>query len=233
MSANMALHESNMQKLVDPVCGIVVNAESTHRYAYGGAMIFFCSEECRVRFIADPLHFIVISVQNLDVPVPIRNQAEKGICEDSDRLAAGEQSDNKPDQELEHRLRGGLRGLIESWRLAWREGRHVSRTSRELLALYRTVSAENPGLTNREIYKLVVMSRNSCDATIADAILQSAEESYARWPAKRELTLCDVVHYLTVSEFFILHKGENWTRSDTSRAVASRIPRNLCIPRKR
>jgi len=134
---------------------------------------------------------------------------------------------------LDHGSRGGLRGVIASWLVPWHERRHAARASDDLLALYRTVKADHPGWTDRELYKLVVMARAGCDSTAADAILKCAEESFAEWPTRRELTLCDVVHYLSVTEFLATHLGETGIHSSIARVVKSHVPRDLCISRAR
>lgn len=126
---------------------------------------------------------------------------------------------------------GGLRGLIAEWLLIWRERHHAARASKELLALYRTVSANCPDLADRERYQRVVMQRTGCDSTAAKAILESARESYSDWPVRRELTLCDVVHYLSATEFLASHQGEHWIHSNMARVVALHIPHDLCIAR--
>ncbi len=126
---------------------------------------------------------------------------------------------------------GVLRGLFEEWMLAWQERRHTARVSKELLALYRLVAADHPGLVDRELFKLVVMKRNGCDSRAADSILESAEESFAQWPASCELTFCDVVHYLAVTEFLASHQREHWIHNNMALVVASHIPRDLCIAR--
>ena len=120
-----------------------------------------------------------------------------------------------------------LRGLITSQLLAWSEKRYAARTSRELLRLYRAIATLRPDLAGRDLYRLVVMERARCDAPAADAILEDAEESFAAWPARRELTLGDVVHYLAVAEFLASHHGEHWIHADIGRVVASRIPHEL------
>lgn len=129
---------------------------------------------------------------------------------------------------LAHRdMRGGLSGLIAVWLLSWHERRHAARVSDELLALYRNVAANHPDLATRELYQLVVMQRTGCNSGTADGILDCAEESFAEWPARRELTLCDVVHYLSVTEFLATHKGENWIHANMALVVTSHIPNSL------
>lgn len=141
---------------------------------------------------------------------------------------------SQPGTGLERQIPGGgLRGLIASRLLAWQERRYAARRSLELLALYRRILAEYPGLDDREYYKLLVMARKNCDSKTADQVLDSAEESFATWPVMRKLTLCDVIHYLAVSESIPGHDGQPWVISDFREVVASRIPRDLCFSRRR
>lgn len=137
----------------------------------------------------------------------------------------------EPVDGLDRETRGGLRGVIASWLLPWHERRHAARASDDLLALYRTVKADHPDWAGRQLYKLVVMTRTGCDSTAADAILNRAEESYAEWPTRRELTLCDVAHYLSVTEFLATHVGESGIHSNIARVVKARVPRELCASR--
>jgi hypothetical protein len=134
--------------------------------------------------------------------------------------------------ELDQDRPSGLRGLLASWLLGWSERRHAVRASFQLLKLYRSLSLTHPGLMKREIYGLVVQARTGCDATQASAILRNAQESFAQWPAQRELSLCDVVHYLSVTEFLAKHAGENWIHTNMSHVVAAHVPRELCIARQ-
>lgn len=136
---------------------------------------------------------------------------------------------HETEREPEHRPLGRLRRLIASWLLARTERRHAEHVSDELLTLYRTVSANHPELFGRELYMRMVMARNSCDVIAANSVLDCAEESFAAWPVRRKLTLCDVIHYLSVSEFIAAHGGEPWMHSDIKFVVTSRIPRNLCV----
>lgn len=128
--------------------------------------------------------------------------------------------------------RGGCLSLIAEKILAWRERHYVAQASKELLALYRTVSVMHPDWPRRKHYQLVVMHRTGCDPTAANIVLDGAQESFAQWPSSRELTLCDVVHYLSVTEFLALHPGERWMHSSLSHVVASRVPHELCVERE-
>jgi len=122
---------------------------------------------------------------------------------------------------------GWFRSMIASWRQARQENRFVIGVSRELLTLYRKISAEYPELSERERFKMLVMSRNNCDEMTAYEILKFAEGSYAAWPVKRELTLCDVIHYLGVREFSVKSDTEHWMHSNFSARIKSIIPNVL------
>lgn len=219
--------------ILDPVCGLETSTESIYHTVYGGAMIFFCSEVCRERFIANPLEFI-------DIRAPNRNESAFDLSLQSDKVVdksinpiTNEQSIRKYFTKFRRLFRIRLLSLIGPILISWREGRYAARTSRELLTLFRAISINHSELVGRELYKLLVIARTGCDFITANITLDQAEESFATWPVRRELTLCDVVRYLTVSEFSPMRDHEKWIHSDVQNAVVSRIPSNLCIYRKR
>lgn len=43
--------------LKDPVCGMAVTEQSKHRHEYEGRSYYFCSEHCKVKFIASPTQY--------------------------------------------------------------------------------------------------------------------------------------------------------------------------------
>lgn len=230
----MGLHELEAPMLIDPICGASVNVLSQHRSVRGGAMFYFCSEVCRARFLAGPLLVVVINAPDAPITGPMQTVADAldEVAEEAQGLLENVgKSASTPGQEDEPAQVGWFRGLINSWTRTKHERRHAKRTSRELLALYRNVAADHPELSDREHYKLVVMARNGCDSTAAKLVLDCAEESFAQWPVMRELTLCDVVRYLSVSEFFAAYGCEHWMRSNTNinLIVKSSIPHDLCV----
>jgi hypothetical protein len=109
----------------------------------------------------------------------------------------------------------------------WRERRFARRVSRELLKLYRVISASQPGLRGKDLYRRIVMARSRFDAESADTLINQAEESFAAWPVPRELKFCDVVHFIAVSEFLASHGNSPWIHANVGRVVASQIPHNL------
>jgi hypothetical protein len=76
---------------------------------------------------------------------------------------------------------------------------------------------------------LVVVARTGCVESAANVILNSAQQSFAQWPVRRELTLCDVVHYLSLNEFLASHKDESWIHTDMGQVVAAHVPPELCV----
>jgi hypothetical protein len=115
---------------------------------------------------------------------------------------------------------------LATFLLPWRERRYADRISKEMLRLYRRVASDCSATARREIYRRVVMIRTGADADEARAILVRAEQSFATWPADRELRFGDVVHYLAVSEYLALGNRTS-TRIDMGRVINDEIPKHL------
>lgn len=120
----------------------------------------------------------------------------------------------------------GSGGLLATL-FAWRERRFAAAVARELLALYRAVSARNPGLAGRELYKKILAERNGGDLRSAEGQIDGAEQSFAIWPVAQEVKFSDVVHYVAASEFMASHGPGRWIQADIKHVVTERIPRDL------
>src|SRR5512141_2585116 len=129
----MSLHESEVQGLIDPICGVPVSASSPHRSVHGGAMFYFCSEACRARFVADPMRAIVITIPDAPAAVAMGTDTP-------DAKAAGslETPDLQRNADLnvcmfgledEHPQPGWFQRLVDSWSRTRRERQHAVRTS--------------------------------------------------------------------------------------------------------
>jgi Cu+-exporting ATPase len=46
--------DESAQPLKDPVCGMVVTAQSPHVFQFEGQPVYFCSAGCKAKFAADP-----------------------------------------------------------------------------------------------------------------------------------------------------------------------------------
>jgi len=115
---------------------------------------------------------------------------------------------------------------LATFLLPWRERRYAARISKELLRLYHLVASDGSTTARAEIYRRVVMIRTGADSNEAGAILVRAGQSFATWPANRELRFGDVVHYLAVSEY-LAFRNRTSTRIDMGRLINDRIPRRL------
>jgi hypothetical protein len=191
-----------------------------------------CSAHCLEAFIGEPSHFALLK--------GIRDMA--GVIQSSPRAATRPTVQSldlppwqpRPDSAATARGPRPPRGLSGSgwrdafrWLLPWRERRFARRISRELLTLHRIVSARNPNLRGRDLYRIVVMARTRADLESAEILLDRAEESFAAWPAPRTLKFCDVVHFIAVSEFLASHGNSPWIHANMGREILSRIPDRL------
>ena len=61
--------------LKDPVCGMVVTAQSPHRLEHAGRPYYFCSAKCQARFAAEPTRFTALATP---APTPPPAPAEPG-----------------------------------------------------------------------------------------------------------------------------------------------------------
>lgn len=208
----------------DPVCGTQVSDLSTFQLTRGGQRLYFCSAACCSRFdsTSESLHgenkkAVEENTSAAEVTPPVAQGVEELTYSDQGGTA------RNPVRELGYLFRGQISSLL----IAWRERRHVSRTSRVMLSQYRSIASSHPDLLPGEVYQFVVMAHTGCDMATANMILKRAEESFAEWPVSRALKLRDVVHYLTVTEYLDRYGKDFWLRSEINKLVASRIPGNL------
>lgn len=118
-------------------------------------------------------------------------------------------------------------GNLLSSLFAWREKRFATRMCSDLLRLHRIVLGRQPLLRGRALYREIVAAYNGGDFAHANAVLESAEQSFAIWPVERPLRFADVVHYLAASEFLATQPGGRWIHANMKRIVAARIPHDL------
>jgi YHS domain-containing protein len=109
----------------------------------------------------------------------------------------------------------------------WHERRFARRVSRELVRLHAAIAARHPALGRRDLYRKIVASRTGGDEDSAEVLLHQAEESFASWPAARDLKFADVVHFIAVSEFLASHGNSPWIYANMGREVGESVPSNL------
>jgi hypothetical protein len=147
-------------------------------------------------------------------------------------MVAREFEEDSPGAAPERQV-SGLRRMLHVQFMRWREREHAERTTRSLVERFRRIQVRHPGLTYRDALRLLVMEHSRCDMHSANRILASAENSFATWPSDRDLNLVDVAHYLSVSEFLAMNRGERGIRTDLGQLVAALVPRELANARGR
>ena len=112
--------------------------------------------------------------------------------------------------------------------VAYAERRYAKEASEQLLELFHSEQREHPELKGRALYEAVIARRLGANPPISAAnIVRRAEESFADWPAEREVKFRDVVHYQVFDEY--MRKGEVrvGARTNIGQAVARIIPAEL------
>ena len=64
-------HADTPSRLKDPVCGMIVTAESRHSYFFNELMYYFCSNGCKEKFIRLPNKYLDKGSGNLIAPEPL------------------------------------------------------------------------------------------------------------------------------------------------------------------
>jgi hypothetical protein len=108
-----------------------------------------------------------------------------------------------------------------------RERKHVRRTCKDALKLYRAVAAEMPEASSRERYERVVARRTGADPAGVARILRRAEESFASWPSEHPLRFRHVAEYLAITEQLNAEPGGHGLRTRVDVVVARLIPADI------
>ncbi|HXA35488.1 MAG TPA: hypothetical protein VNW26_04075 [Steroidobacteraceae bacterium] len=109
---------------------------------------------------------------------------------------------------------------------AWTDERFARRESRKALDLYHCVHREQPQLEGRELYREIVKRCANDPLDNARDYVRHAEESFAAWPAERDVRFRDVVSYVVFDER-VLSKKRAGTSTDIEAVVATVIPAEL------
>ena len=110
---------------------------------------------------------------------------------------------------------------------AIKEKRFAKRATRCLLGSYSAASAENPDLSDRALYREVLLHPQKVDPHHVDQILKQAEDSVDEWTAGvgDGLGFREVVHYLVLLQH--LEAGHKGTVISLGDIVNSLIPADL------
>jgi hypothetical protein len=123
-----------------------------------------------------------------------------------------------------------MRSLVRSLGVfvAYAERRYAKEASEQLLELFRREQQEHPELKGRALYEAVIARRLGANPRISAAnIVRRAEESFADWPAEREVRFRDVVHYQIFDEYMRQGEVRVGARTNIAQAVALIIPGEL------
>ena len=111
--------------------------------------------------------------------------------------------------------------------LAIKEKRFAKRVIKNLLKSHAAVSTENPGLSDKALYKEVLLHTRQVDAPQADEILLQAEDSVDAWTARTSegMRFRQVVHFFVMSQY--LAAGHTGAIVSFREIVYSLIPADL------
>ncbi|MBS0394748.1 MAG: hypothetical protein JSR54_08985 [Proteobacteria bacterium] len=106
---------------------------------------------------------------------------------------------------------------------AWRDRRYAYAECRGALQIYGTVVDECPYMRGRMLYHEIIRRCVGEDLDRAVEIVRRAEDSFAAWPAAREVRFRDVVSYVIVDE--LMQRADSGSiRADVERIVSKVIP---------
>ena len=111
--------------------------------------------------------------------------------------------------------------------LAIKEKRFAKRVIKRLLETYSVVSAENPGLSGKALYREVLLHTHQIEPLLVDQILQQAEGSIDQWTAsgRNALGFREVAHFFALTQYKDI--GHHGTVVSFEQIVNSLIPADL------
>jgi hypothetical protein len=115
---------------------------------------------------------------------------------------------------------------LSQWWADSSDRRFAYRESRIALRVYERVRRDHPGLIGRALYQGIVRLCSPGQPERAEGYIRHAEESFADWPASRDVQFRDVVAYIVFDELVVL-RNRSSTTADVHLAVARVIPASL------
>jgi len=111
--------------------------------------------------------------------------------------------------------------------LAFREKRFAKRVIQHLLEKYFVVSAENPDLSGKALYREILLRTQQIDPLRVDLMLQQAEDSIDQWTAggRDGLGFREVAHFFALNQY--LATGQKGTVVSFDQIVNSLVPAHL------
>lgn len=110
----------------------------------------------------------------------------------------------------------------------FKERRFTLRTATAMLILYRQNDARLPLQPRSELFIKVICGHVGCGREDAVKLMNDARTSYASWPVQRDLTFCDIVHYVSFLEFTKVQGLGAWMNTDLTPLIAASVPHKVC-----
>ena len=87
--------------------------------------------------------------------------------------------------------------------LAIKEKQFSRRAVKRLLKSHSAVSAQNPDLSGKTLYREVLLHSQQVDPSFVDQILRQTEDSVDEWtaPCREALGFREVVHFFVLSQY--------------------------------
>lgn len=108
----------------------------------------------------------------------------------------------------------------------WTDRRFARGQCQRALRLYEQVHQERPDLRGRALYQEIVRRCAGGEPEQAIGIVRRAEDSFAAWPAGRDVRFRDVVAYVLIDELVLGSYGRP-APTDVERIVSAIIPAGI------
>ena len=108
----------------------------------------------------------------------------------------------------------------------WADRRFARTESQRALLLYDQVHQERPDLQGHVLYEEIVRRCPGASSGCAVQIVRRAQDSFAAWPAARDVRFRDVVAYMVIDRLIVDRHRTN-TSAEVERVVSRLIPRAM------
>ncbi len=119
-----------------------------------------------------------------------------------------------------------FRGWLHERSNVRKDNRFAKGESHKALRAYQWVHAARPDLQGRDLYEEIVANCVVNHRETARAYIRHAADSFAAWPANREVRFRDVVSYIIFDQLVVSNQRPD-TRADIEAVVASIVPANF------
>ena len=108
----------------------------------------------------------------------------------------------------------------------WADRRFARTESQRALRLYDQVHQERPDLQGHVLYEEIVRRCPGAASECAVQVVRRAEDSFAAWPAARDVRFRDVVAYMVIDRLIVDGHRTNMS-AEVERVISKVIPRGM------